>query len=177
VASELADGLITLGGQTGAARDFDWTAIAVHGTVLADGEPLQSPRVRSAAGPGHALAYHTTHEFGGDVTALPGGQVWLDEIEKTPPADRHFAIYDQHLIGLNHADAVAWDAGSWAAVPQTTITGSPTEVAERLVQYHRDGVDDIVYQPAGEDIIGELTSFMAAARIAIDRTQPDRIRS
>jgi hypothetical protein len=41
-------------------------------------EPLDSPRVRAAAGAGNALAYHPTYEFGGDVTQLPGGQEWLD---------------------------------------------------------------------------------------------------
>jgi len=67
VATELADGLFTVNGQTGFAARFDWAALGVHGTVLADGEPLDSPRVQAAAGPGNALAYHAAYEFGGDL--------------------------------------------------------------------------------------------------------------
>ncbi len=52
VATELADGLFTVNGQTRYAAQFAWAALGVHGTVLADGEPLDSPRVRAAAGPG-----------------------------------------------------------------------------------------------------------------------------
>ena len=65
---------------------FAWAALGVHGTVLADGESLDSPRVQAAAGPGNALAYHAAYEFGGDVTALPAGDVWLDTINQTPSA-------------------------------------------------------------------------------------------
>jgi 5,10-methylenetetrahydromethanopterin reductase len=74
VAKELADGLFTVNGETAFAREFTWAALGVHGTVLAKGEALDSPRVRAAAGPGNALAYHAAYEFGGDVTALPAGQ-------------------------------------------------------------------------------------------------------
>jgi 5,10-methylenetetrahydromethanopterin reductase len=110
VATELADGLFTVNGQTRFAPLFDWAALGVHGTVLADGESLDSPRVQAAAGPGNALAYHTAYEFGGDVSALPAGDVWLDVINQTPAQDRHLAVHDQHLVALNHADAVAWAA-------------------------------------------------------------------
>jgi 5,10-methylenetetrahydromethanopterin reductase len=40
--------------------------------------------VQAAAGPGNALAY-AAYEFGGDVTALPAGNVWLDTNNQTPP--------------------------------------------------------------------------------------------
>ena len=51
VATELADGLFSVNGQTHFAPQFDWAALGVHGTVLAEGEPLDSPRVQAAAGP------------------------------------------------------------------------------------------------------------------------------
>ena len=56
VATDLADGLFTVNGQTRYAAQFAWAALGVHGTVLADGEPLDSPRVRAAAGPGEPIA-------------------------------------------------------------------------------------------------------------------------
>ncbi|HEY0227322.1 MAG TPA: LLM class flavin-dependent oxidoreductase [Mycobacterium sp.] len=164
VAKELADGLFTVNGETGSAPQFSWAALGVHGTVLADGETLDSDRVRAAAGPGNALAYHATHEFGGDVTALPAGDVWLKAIDQTPQHERHFAIYDQHLVDLNDADAAAWAAGSWIAIPQTTLTGTADEVAGRLAEIARQGITEVIYQPTGTDIAGELGAFIAASR-------------
>jgi 5,10-methylenetetrahydromethanopterin reductase len=166
VATELADGLFTVNGQTGFASRFDWAALAVHGTVLADGEPLDSARVRAAAGPGNALAYHAAYEFSGDVTALPGGDVWLDTINQTPPGERHFAVHDQHLIALSRADTAAWAAGSWNAIPQTTVTGTARDVGRHVRDIAAQDITEIIYQPTGPDIPGELEAFYAAAHSA-----------
>jgi 5,10-methylenetetrahydromethanopterin reductase len=164
VAKELGDGLFTVNGETEFARHFTWAALAVHGTVLDDGERLDSPRVRAAAGPGNALAYHATYEFGGDVTRLPAGQVWLDVVDQTPERERHLAVHDQHLAGLNRADEAAWAAGSWAAIPTTTLTGSAAHLTERLAAIAEQGITEIVYQPTGRDIPRELEAFITAAR-------------
>jgi 5,10-methylenetetrahydromethanopterin reductase len=163
VATELADGLFTVNGQTGFASRFDWAALGVHGTVLTDGEPLDSARVQAAAGPGNALAYHAAYEFGGDVTALPAGDVWLDTISQTPPQDRHFAVHDQHLVALNRADTAAWAAGSWQAVPQTTLTGTAHNIGRRIRDIAAQGITEIIYQPNGPDIPAELEAFHTAA--------------
>jgi 5,10-methylenetetrahydromethanopterin reductase len=164
VATELADGLFTISGQTSFASRFDWAALAMHGTVLADGEPLDSARVRAAAGPGNALAYHVSYEFGGDVTTLPAGDVWLDTINQTPPQDRHFAVHDQHLVALNRADTAAWAAGSWQAIPQTTMTGTARDIGRRIRDIAAQGITEIIYQPTGPDIAAELEAFHTAAR-------------
>ena len=89
VTHEIADGLFSVNGDTAHAHEFTWAALGIHGTVLSEDEPLDSPRVRSAAGPGNALAYHAAYEFGGDPTALPGGQAWLDAVTAHPRAERH----------------------------------------------------------------------------------------
>jgi 5,10-methylenetetrahydromethanopterin reductase len=166
VATELADGLFTVNGQTRFASGFDWAALGVHGTVVTDGEPLDSARVQAAAGPGNALAYHAAYEFGGDVTALPAGDVWLDSIDQTPPQDRHFAVHDQHLVALNRADTAAWAAGSWHAIPQTTLTGTAHEIGCRVRDIAAQGITEIIYQPTGPDIPAELEAFHTAARSA-----------
>jgi 5,10-methylenetetrahydromethanopterin reductase len=132
--------------------------------VLAEGEALNSPRARAAAGPGNALAYHAAYEFGGDVTALPGGQAWLDVVNQAPERERHLAVHDQHLVALNDADQAAWAAGSWAAIPTTTVTGSVAQLTERLAEYAEQGITEILYQPTGPDIAKELEAFIAAAR-------------
>ena len=174
IATELADGLFTVNGQTDFAARFDWAALGVHGTVLADDEPLDSPRVQAAAGPGNALAYHAAYEFGGDVTALPAGDVWLDTINATPPQDRHFAVHDQHLIALNRADTAAWTAGSWKGVTATTLTGTADDVGRRIRELSAQYITEIIYQPTGPDIPGELEAFYAAARTtAIPAAQGD----
>jgi 5,10-methylenetetrahydromethanopterin reductase len=167
VATELADGLFTVNGQTDFAARFDWAALGVHGTILANGEPLDSPRVQAAAGPGNALAYHASYEFGGDVAELPAGDVWLDVISQTSPQDRHFAVHDQHLIALNRADTAAWAAGSWKAIAATTLTGTADDVGRRLRELAAQHITEIIYQPTGPDIVGELEAFHAAARAAI----------
>jgi len=167
VATELADGLFSVNGQTRSAQQFDWAALAVHGTVVADGESLDSPRVQAAAGPGNALAYHAAYEFGGDVTTLPGGDVWLDVINQTPPQDRHLAVHDQPLIALNRADAAAWAAGSWKAITRTTLTGTADEVGRRVNEIADQGITEIIYQPTGPDITSELEAFHTAARNAV----------
>ncbi|MFC0436425.1 LLM class flavin-dependent oxidoreductase [Kutzneria buriramensis] len=160
VAKDLADGLFTVNGETGFAKEFTWVALGVHGTVLAEGEELDSPRVRAAAGPGNALAYHAAYEFGGDVTALPAGKVWLDVVNRTPARERHLAVHDRHLVALNAADDAAWAAGSWAAIPTTTLTGSAAQLGERLAAFAEQGITEIAYQPTGPDIERELESFI-----------------
>jgi 5,10-methylenetetrahydromethanopterin reductase len=166
VATELADGLFTVFGETRSASQFDWAALALQGTVLTDGEDLNSARVQAAVGPGNAVAYHATYEFGGDVTSLPGGDVWLDTINQAPAEERHLAVHDQHLIGLNRADTAAWAAGSWQAIPQTTLTGTAQDIGHRIRDIGTQGVTEIIYQPTGPDIPGELEAFVNAARRA-----------
>jgi 5,10-methylenetetrahydromethanopterin reductase len=173
VATELADGLFTVNGETRYAAQFSWAALGVHGTVLADGEALDSARVQAAAGPGNALAYHAAYEFGGDVTALPAGDVWLDTINQSPPQDRHLAVHDQHLVALSHADTAAWAAGSWRAIGQTTLTGTADEIGRRVSELAAEGVTEIIYQPTGPDIAGELEAFHATARSAVGTVAQD----
>jgi 5,10-methylenetetrahydromethanopterin reductase len=110
------------------------------------------------------LAYHAAYEFGGDVTALPAGQVWLDNINQTPSEERHLAVHHHHLIGLSKADEAAWAAGSWSAIPNTTLTGSPSQLTEHLTAIAEQGITEIVYQPTGPDIPHELEAFIKAAR-------------
>jgi 5,10-methylenetetrahydromethanopterin reductase len=163
ITKDLADGLFTVNGETGHAQQFEWAALGVHGTVLSDGEGLDSARVQAAAGPGNALAYHAAYEFGGDVTALPAGRLWLDRVNEIGPAERHFAIHDHHLVALNDIDRAVWGTGGWKAIPTTTLTGSVAEIVKRLQSYAADGITEVIYQPTGPDIPGELARFIDAA--------------
>jgi 5,10-methylenetetrahydromethanopterin reductase len=169
VAHEVGDGLFAAMPLPEFVAEFAWTSLQVGGTVLRPGEALDTPRVRATAGPSNAFAYHARYEFGGDVTELPAGQTWLDVINRTEERDRHLAVHERHLAGLNAADAQAWAAGSWNGIPSTTVTGTAAQTRERLTDLEERGVTDIVYQPSGNDIAGELDAFMQAATLSAMR--------
>ena len=71
----MGDGLYIAVNVDEEVAEFDWVAMLFWGTVLDEGEAADSPRVKGAAGPGWALAYHSTYElYGRDaVPAIPGG--------------------------------------------------------------------------------------------------------
>lgn len=78
VARELADGLLTVNGETEFANHFTWTALGVQGTVLQEGEALDSPRVRAAPGPWETR-WHTTQRMNSAAMSpacLPGTYGW-----------------------------------------------------------------------------------------------------
>jgi 5,10-methylenetetrahydromethanopterin reductase len=99
--------------------------------------------------------------------------VWLDTINESPSQDRHLAVHDQHLVALNHADTVAWAAGSWNAIGQTTLTGTADQIGRRVGELVAEGITEIIYQPTGPDIPGELEAFHTAVRGC--GTRPSRV--
>ena len=145
------------------AKEFDWVALPLLGTVLDEGEEPNSDRVRAAGGPGTVLALHGVYEYNGPVTEMPGGAAWLAQIERVPEAERHLTVHEQHCVGLNAADAAAWDGGAHALLKGVTVSGTRDEVRQRLATLAEQGVTEVVYQPAGPDIRRELERFMEAA--------------
>jgi 5,10-methylenetetrahydromethanopterin reductase len=67
-------------------------------------------------------------------------------------------------LDLSDADVAAWNAGSWKAIPQTTLTGTAAAIAGRITDIAGQGITEVIYQPIGPDIAGELEAFMAASR-------------
>ena len=163
VARELGDGVFATVSVPDFAPEFDRVAFHCLGTVLDDGEEPHADRVRAAAGPGTVLALHGVWEYNGPVTEMPGGAAWLSQIERVPERDRHLAVHEQHCVGLNPADAAAWDAGAHELLKGFTVSGTRGEVRERLARLSEQGVTEVVYQPAGPDIRRELERFMEAA--------------
>lgn len=165
VAAEHGDGLLlSLEPLPSYTTDFTWSAMLAWGTVLEDDEPTDSAHARAAAGPGWALSYHATYEFGGldAVRALTGGDVWADVIEATDPPDRHLRVHDQHCVALNDADARAWESGAHSMLREWTVSGTRTEVRERVAGLRDQGITEFVLQPCGDDVRGELTRFKEA---------------
>jgi 5,10-methylenetetrahydromethanopterin reductase len=163
VAGELGEGLFATSSVPEFAKEFDWVAFHCLGTVLEDGEDSRSERVRAAAGPGTMLSYHGAYEFKGPVAELPGGAEWLAVVEQAPEEDRHLVVHEQHCVGLNPADQAAWQAGAHTMLETSTVSGTASQVRDRLNGLAEQGVTEIVYQPAGQDIRRELEAFIAAA--------------
>lgn len=165
VAARLGDGLFATQQVPPFAPEHEHVAFLAWGTILDDGEPLDSPRVRAAAGPGWALGCHATYEFAGAdaVNTLPGGPEWLAAVEQEPAEHRHLAVHRGHSVNLNQADDAAWRAGGHALVPETTLTGNADEIRTRLAALRHQGVDEIVFQPAGPDVERELARFIDVA--------------
>ena len=75
------------------------------GTVLDEGETLDSPRVLDTAGPGVSVAYHAFLEQGdARLTALPNAERFVALAEALDPDVRHLALHEGHLTELNAID-------------------------------------------------------------------------
>ena len=144
---------------------FAWVAYLYWGTVLEAGEDVSSERVRAAAGPGGALAYHATYElYGRDaVPDIPGGKEWLAVVDERVEDERHLDVHFGHCIHLNDADRAAWATTGGALLPSTTITGTSDEIKSRVDDLGAKGVTEVVFQPCGPDIRRELETMYAAA--------------
>lgn len=165
VATELGDGLYVTLQLPEFMSEFSWVPYLVWGTVLDDGEPLDSEHARRAAGPGWALAYHGAYEFGGPpaVRELPGGDQWMDVVERTAPERRHLAVHEGHCVHLGEADQAAWDANGHVMLKDVTMTGTRDELRRRLDEVAAAGVTEVVFQPCGPDPRAELERFLSAA--------------
>ncbi|MEU0793354.1 LLM class flavin-dependent oxidoreductase [Amycolatopsis sp. NPDC005961] len=166
VAKELGDGLYVTLQLPGFATEYSWVPYLVWGTVLDEEETTETEHARQAAGPGWALAYHGAYEFGGPdaVRALPGGPEWMDVVERTPPERRHLAVHTGHCVELGEADQAAWNAGGHRMVRDVTMSGTREQIRHRLDEAAARGVTEIVFQPCGPDIRGELERFFDAAK-------------
>ena len=165
VAKELADGLFTVAIVPEFATEFSWVPHLCEGTVLDEGEDPRSERVRAAAGPGAINMYHGAYELNANMADLPGGEEWLAAIEEAPEGERHLAVHDQHMVGLNAADQAAWDAGADTMVEAFSFTGTAATLRARTAEIANKGVTEIVYQPAGPDIRRELQTFIEAVSV------------
>jgi 5,10-methylenetetrahydromethanopterin reductase len=167
VAERLGDGMFTVGLVPDFAKQFSWVPYLCFGTVLDDGEDPASDRVRAAAGPGLLTAYHGIYEGlipAANLTDLPGGSEWQAAIEQTPEKDRHLAVHEQHVVGLNAADQAGWDAGAHTMLETLSFSGTADGIRARVADLAERGVTEVVYQPAGPDIRRELETFIEAAR-------------
>jgi 5,10-methylenetetrahydromethanopterin reductase len=165
VARELADGVWSMGIPV-AGLGFTWVARSISGTVLAAGEDPGSGRVLAAAGHAAAVTLHALYERRGRdgtdrLDALPGGAAWRRRVEALPAAQRHLAVHEGHLVGLNDLDRAAVTGD---LLTHLRLATDAEGHRARLDEYAREGITEAVYQPAGPDIPRELTAFAEMAR-------------
>jgi 5,10-methylenetetrahydromethanopterin reductase len=162
VAERVGDGVFAAGVPNPAAAGRPYSLLQ-FGTVLDDGEDLHSPRVRDRAGHGLAVVFHALYERNGPegVRALPGGNEWVAAIEAIPAAERHLITHEGHLVRLTAVDeeAVALAAD---LLPQFTFSGTAHQLRARVAEFEAGGVTELVYQPSGPDVAGELARMMEA---------------
>lgn len=168
VATELGDGVFSAAvPQPDAVNAAAWRALLSFGTVLDEGEALDSPRVIDAAGPGAVVMYHAIYERGGAaaVDGLPGGRGWREAVEKHPENQRHLAIHEGHLVQANARDE-PYVADLIPMASAAALTGTAEQVADWVRRMGAAGVTEVAYQPAGSDIERELRAFASATGIA-----------
>ena len=158
-AREEADGVFVAG--VAPTAGFAWEAGLFFGTVLDDGEDVSSERVMEAAGHGAAVSFHFWYENGRPMDELPNGPAWEQAYADVPGDERHLAIHDLHLIGVNERDRPF-------VTPEliTAMGGAyrPAELRDRLTAMEAGGLTEVAYQPAGPDIPRELEAFAKAAQ-------------
>lgn len=158
VAAELADGVFVAGSMPRTVRGR--CAVLTFGTVLQPGEDAGSARVLDAAGHAGGVALHAMYERGASFAAIPGGDAWVAELESIPANERHLALHDLHLIGLSARDARIVTGGLLQSLGAVRAADG---WRERLAELEAAGATEVAYQPAGEDIPGELRRFAEAA--------------
>jgi 5,10-methylenetetrahydromethanopterin reductase len=162
VARRIGDGLFVIGVVPPFAKDHKRVAMLCQGTVLDPDEDVRSDRVRAAAGPGAMALYRYAYPSREALSGLPGGEAWLEIVERYPEDERYLAAVEQQWTGFNEADEAAWQAGAASMIEDLTITGRASQVRARVEQLAEQGVTEVVYGPSGPDIPRELERFLRA---------------
>jgi hypothetical protein len=116
-----------------------------------------SERALAAAGHAGALQMHIAIEYNA-VRRLANGVAWVAAYEGVPIRERHLALHQGHLEGVNDRDRPFVTGGLLSSA------GAALDVAgwrEKLATLASQGATAVAYQPAGPDVAGDLEAFMA----------------
>lgn len=162
IAREVADGVMTIGGGV---DDMEWHVQMTSGTVLDDGEDLDSPRVKEALGPWFTIAYHGAWQSNPTaVDNLPLGAEWRAALEaERPEGQRHLAAHEGHASHVTPRDRKLVDQAG-PLISMMGWAGTRAEIRERAEAAIVAGATEILYTPAGPDIPRELRAWSEALR-------------
>jgi 5,10-methylenetetrahydromethanopterin reductase len=156
-ARQEADGVFVV---DAAVPGFEWNILLQFGTVLRPGEDPSSARVLNAAGPGVAVRYHFSVAHS-RPDMVPRGKEYAALYDDVDPERLHLELHYGHLCGLNERDERFVDG---EVLSGAGIALSREGWREKFEQLGAQGVTELVYQPMGDDIPGELEDFAAAFR-------------
>jgi 5,10-methylenetetrahydromethanopterin reductase len=143
-----------------AVPGFDWNILLAFGTVLRPGEDPNSARVLNAAGPGAAVLYHfaVAHH---NLDLVPGAKEYAALYDDVAPERLHLELHYGHLCGLNERDQKFINGDMLAGAG---LALSRQGWQEKVAGLAAQGVTELVYQPIGDSIPGELEDFAAMFR-------------
>ena len=152
-----ADGVVSI---FGAQPGWDRCTLLMYGTVLDEGESLESERVMDAAGAGAAVMFHGMYEADPSLLdAVEGGPQWRAAVEAFPERERHLHTHEQHFVAMTDRDRASVTGELIAA---TTWTATADAVRARAKETADSGVSELMYVPMGSDVIRELRAVRAA---------------
>jgi 5,10-methylenetetrahydromethanopterin reductase len=162
IAHEVADGIITIGGGV---DDMAWHVQMTSGTVLDEGETLDSARVKEALGPWYVVMYHGAWQSNPDAVAnLPAGAEWRKGIEaERPDGQRHLAVHEGPVTDVTDRDRGILDAAG-PMLGMLGWAGTREQIREKAEAAIAAGATEILYTPAGPDVARELREWARALR-------------
>jgi 5,10-methylenetetrahydromethanopterin reductase len=160
LAREIADGLIALGRPE---PGFEHCFVSGNGTVLDEGETIESERVREAVAPLVAAAYHSAWARGPEaVKRLPNGEAWLRSVEQVPEHIRHLSVHEGHNLDIRTPHDRLIDTN---LALNTTFTGTVSLLRERVAGLEAAGATGIIFGTSGADVERELHAYARVAGI------------
>lgn len=130
------------------------------GTVIREGETVESPRVWEAAGATAAVAYHAFLEQNdARLESLPNAALFMELAHAIDEPVRHLALHEGHLTRMNSIDRQVVTPAAAAAI--APLTGTIDQVRQRVEEFRAAGITEIAFQPVG-DVETELGSMAEA---------------
>jgi 5,10-methylenetetrahydromethanopterin reductase len=130
------------------------------GTVVRDGETIESERVWEAAGATAAVAYHAfLEQHDARLDTLPNAARFVELANEIPEDVRHLALHAGHLTRMNDIDRQVMTRQGAASI--APLTGTVPQVRKRVEELRKAGITEIAFQPVG-DIEAELHTMAEA---------------
>jgi 5,10-methylenetetrahydromethanopterin reductase len=139
-------------------------ALLINGTVIRAGEDHTTPRLIEAVGPSYGTGFHAVWEiYPQIVDQIPGAVVWREGmLSARPEHERHLAVHEGHLCHMTDRDRAGVEAAG-QAILNSGWTGDAPSIGTRLDDADAAGIAEIIYNPAGPDVLDELAAFAEAA--------------